>query len=395
MSDSGQHEDDCERFLGSKHPAVHVWMDACFSQIGPRHREVRHNFEGVREAGILFGHAGMRAALIHVLRDCLHLPRRSDYAKKSVDALGLPATMSVSDIINFGEEEIMELIERHLGIAQHEDVLIWGWLGEEGEVEQLLPAVSSDPKASIEDIITRWEAAKARLATLSLDATAQAVRYASEEYTSGLDGFEEVRAALRKHHAEVQFGFIQAANLVNPLMIVDMEFVDFLKQELQAEVCEQTAVSFAFPNQINVKVQLLSDARSATVITRFHQFTLSDVRSEAAKDSGIEIRFNVTPVPQMIIVGECRGRFYLKAGMHRAFVLAQSGYSDVPCFIVRENEPPTISGPYPAYSPDVLNGARPPLLLDALEATFTSRIRYRRTNRVLRIASEDFSIPVE
>ena len=395
MSDDAQHAADCRQLLGDNFGYVHAWMDSCFREFGPLHRKVRHHAEGVHEAFLLFGQAGARAALVHILRDCLHLPRRSDYELQSVDPLGIPSYMSIADIVGFGEESFMNLAKQHLGLDQTADILIWGWLDQKDQIDQLLEVVTKDSSLYLKDVNERWDKVKEGISSSSFISSATDARYVDSDYADEVSDFAQVRTALEQRHGTVRFGFVKTTALINPLMIVDTEFAEFLRDELPDAESEASSVLFAFPPKVNVRVQALSDSRSATVITRFHQFSLSDVGSEIVDGSGIEVRFTVSPIPQLIIVTECEGRFYLKAGMHRALVLAQAGYVEIPCFVICEDNAPAVSGPYPTYSQQVLKQKRPPLLLDALEQSFTSRIKYRRTNRVLRIAAEDFFIPVE
>lgn len=80
---------DCDRFLGNRCEPVHRWLDELFSKFGGLHRPWRHHRRGVDEAEKLFGPLGRKAALIHILRDCGHVPKPRDYVEEKVDGLGL------------------------------------------------------------------------------------------------------------------------------------------------------------------------------------------------------------------------------------------------------------------------------------------------------------------
>ena len=370
-------------------------MDAEFAHFGAVHRKARHHVEGVQEAASIFGASGGQAALLHVLRDCLHLPRLIDYSCGAVDALGIPVWMSISDVVRFGEKDFMELARRHLGSDQSEDLLIWAWIDDEEKVRHLLRGVTHDPNLYVERLSAQWAQAREALQLSKFQTSDADIRYFDASTPDVSDAFKPLRTAMEETYGEVRFAFVRATALINPLMIFDTEFAEFLRPELEGKPGDATAIEFAFPPRVNVKVQTLSDARSATVITKFHQFSLTDVRADVVQEAGIEVCFSINPIPQLIIVTEVNGRFYLQAGMHRALVLAQAGYTEIPCAVVKGAVPPTVTGPYPTYGPNVLRQSRPPLLLDTFDPTFSLSIKYRRTNKVLRIAAEDFSIPVE
>src|SRR5580698_8450348 len=134
MSDLRQHEADCHRFLGEGFGNVHRWMDECFSVLGPFHRRERHHVEGVDEARSLFGEMGARAAKIHVLRDCFGLPSKDDYKTGRVDPLGIQSTLSISDVVGFTDERVINLILKNLETTKTDDILLWGWLNDTSDL---------------------------------------------------------------------------------------------------------------------------------------------------------------------------------------------------------------------------------------------------------------------
>ena len=79
---------DCQRFLGDRCEQVQAWIDELFRHVGPVHRAWRHHRRGVDDAERKFGPVGRQAALIHILRDCGHIPKPRDYAEEKVDSLG-------------------------------------------------------------------------------------------------------------------------------------------------------------------------------------------------------------------------------------------------------------------------------------------------------------------
>lgn len=95
MAHFEEHCSDCERFLGDRCEDVNRWLDQAFHQFGPRHRFVKHHQEGVKKAFELFGERGRKAALIHILKDCGHIPTERMYAghmlveEGEVDWLGI------------------------------------------------------------------------------------------------------------------------------------------------------------------------------------------------------------------------------------------------------------------------------------------------------------------
>jgi hypothetical protein len=88
MSSRKDHNADCQKILGQECNEVNAWLDDAFRKFGPRHRFVKHHWEGVAKAEELFGETGKQAAIIHILRDCGHIPSAKDYEDGTVDVLG-------------------------------------------------------------------------------------------------------------------------------------------------------------------------------------------------------------------------------------------------------------------------------------------------------------------
>jgi hypothetical protein len=373
-----------------------MWLDEPFSQFGAVHRKERHHKEGIAQAGVIFGEGGAQAATIHVLRDCLHIPSRADYLEHKVDPLGYPIGMPVAEIATYDEERFRKLVQQNLNPEEFRDLFVWGWLDSEDEVLSVLRAITGSRDVGLDSFSNLFAEAQDLKQRLSFAHPASPFRPADETFEEIVNkNFPDILTRLGTVHQQVNFGYVAVDSLINPLQLIDSAFVDHLTSELNLLQGERDVVNFAFPTQVSVKVKAVADNHSATVITRFQQFSLVDVRSEIVPGVGIDVRFNLRPIPQLIIVGHFEGRFYLKAGIHRAFVLAKAGLREIPCLLVSEEEIPTIAGPYPAYSAGALRQVRPPLLIDALEERLTMRVQYERANRVLRISAEEFVVPID
>jgi hypothetical protein len=49
MAKFEEHCQDCVNELGEPFPQVHIWLDELFILLRHKHREIRHNSEGVEE----------------------------------------------------------------------------------------------------------------------------------------------------------------------------------------------------------------------------------------------------------------------------------------------------------------------------------------------------------
>jgi hypothetical protein len=70
MASLEEHCADCRRELGEDFVHVHLWLDALFKVLGPKHRSARHHTGGVEQVRKLWGDQAARAAEIHIRKDC-------------------------------------------------------------------------------------------------------------------------------------------------------------------------------------------------------------------------------------------------------------------------------------------------------------------------------------
>jgi hypothetical protein len=90
MASFEEHCQDCQRLLGNRCEDVNRWIDGLWWKLGPMHRCGRHHTRGVREASDLFGELGSKAALVHILKDCGHIPTTRQWkSSQEIDTLGM------------------------------------------------------------------------------------------------------------------------------------------------------------------------------------------------------------------------------------------------------------------------------------------------------------------
>lgn len=113
MAHFDEHCRDCERLIGDRCEPVNRWMDELFRKFGPLHRFARHHWRGVDEAGKLFGPNGRRAAIVHILKDCGHIPTDREWKEQRVDSLGFKVKGSFNGFWDPKEfrEKAKELID--------------------------------------------------------------------------------------------------------------------------------------------------------------------------------------------------------------------------------------------------------------------------------------------
>jgi len=386
--------EDCERFLGSPHEAVHRWMDEFFATAGAKHRRFRHHRAGIREARGLFGEDGAKAATVHILRDCRNIPNAEDYETGAADLLGLKAVWPASAYVHYTEEAFNALVKYMLEGPMA--VLLWVFFRTEQDFANLLAGVSRLSDDQQKEYLSKWDQAMSRAKEISQKPIAPG----SFREPDGpiLDYFKEAAPVFQgifSQFKNTRFAMVPTEQLITPLTLIDYEYVEELKATLTGTEPSDLA-RFALPQQLQIQSKASIDpmGRSVSIISAQKTLAIGPLTVNPLPGVGFEVKISIVGTPQMILVSHVGGRMYLRSGIHRVYLLASLGVKEIPCIVIEESQIPLVMGTYPTFAPHILALPRPPLLVDTPDPTLTLLIPMVRTNKLIRISAEELILPV-
>lgn len=403
MASLAQHNADCRRFLGNDHDQVNRWMDEYFAIYGPSHRKVRHHREGVEEARHRFGTEGALAASVHILRDCRHIPRQSDYELGYVDQLGLKKEWSTTAYIKFTEEDFTNLVNQ---LIKPSGLILWSFINLE-TVRFFLLSLTKLTSEEVESLLPEWKKAneeRQKLPAINLDAVSPLRRPADmselpdkvREHIAKL-GDSQLLAGIAAAYPNPEFAYVPISELISPLVYIDYEYLEELKPELAGDD-DVDIVKFALPETIVTQIRAIADPTQRHITFISNQKTLSvSPLSVMQTPAGTEVKFTIANNISAILVSNFGGRLILRNGIHRAFLLAQLGHKEVPCVLVHETGPilNLQTSAYPSFGPPVLMQLRPPLLNDFLDKDLCLAAPLQRTHKMIQISANELIVPID
>lgn len=391
-----QHMQDCKRLIGEDCEDVNRWIDEFFREFGALHRFKRHHREGVEEAEALFGNRGKRAAIVHILRDCRNIPRKKDYEDGTVDKLGLIAKWPVTAYIRYPDDAFERLAMYSLNGP--EAVLNLGFIDSDVDLRQLFAtqAVLGD-ETELEAVLNRWPScieAKSKLLPLG-DAVIHPLAEKQQAYVDSL-AQHPLLNSLRAQFPSVNVQQVDISSLINPLVWIDLEYVEELRAELVG-TDDEDAIRIALPTelQITTRIAVDPDGRGVSLVSQQKQVAISAPIIAPLPNIGLTVTFNIIGSPQLILASRVNGRLYLKNGMHRAYLLASAGFRSVPVVIVDGAVLTPIATMYPSFNVETLEMERPPVVADLFANDLTANIRILRTKKLVRIRVDETLLPVD
>jgi hypothetical protein len=397
MAGFEQHAEDCQRFLGDRCEAVNLWIDDYFKTLGPYHRKIRHHWEGIREAAAVFGDVGYQAAIIHILRDCRNIPHREDYETGRVDALGLLKDWPVTAYIKYAEQDFEILVMNNL-VGSMGNVL-WAFV----DAPALIPFLEGLTRLTppeVEQLLPRHADAKAKIAALQPIAPAifpqKSLSVKVDEYFKELATTTPMLPQLRQVFPMADFAYVRVQDLISPLVYIDHEYIEELRPEL-ASLDEADIAKFALPQSANVAIRGMTDPTQHSVNFVSSNKTLTVGPAQVTQiNGGVEVRFQVAANLSVITVTKFQDRLILRNGIHRAYLLAKLGVTEIPCILSPEqNFPNLFITAYPAFVPQMFMQPRPPMLLDFLNDQLCLEVPLQRTRKVVKISAEESILPVD
>jgi hypothetical protein len=393
MAPLQQHMKDCETFLGKPYEGVNRWMDEFFATEGPKHRRHRHHWEGIREARQLFGLGGERAAIVHVLRDCRNIPSQEDYETGAADALGLVSSWPASAYVHYTEEAFATLVKYKL--EGPTGVVLWTFFKTEADLANFLNLVTRFPDEERIEQVQNWSKSVTRFQELAEASIGIAsTREPDGQIREWCDHIATNFPAILAQGPPSTFAMAPTNELIMPLTMIDYEYVEELKASLTG-IEPRDIARFALPEKfpIQVKAGMEVSGRAINLVSSQKTLALGPMTVNQIPGVGMEIRVMVLGSPQFILVSRVGDRLYLRAGMHRAYLLASLGVREIPCVVYDEDQIPQVPGAYPTFAPQVLALPRPPLLKDMLDPSMTLTVPLTRTSKVFRISAEEFMVP--
>jgi hypothetical protein len=275
-------------------------------------------------------------------------------------------------------------------------VVLWAFLTK-SDLANLLAGVSRLPDDQRMKLLEQWPQIEARRDELNKailgPASPKEPSPAVSEWT------QKAMPALQLMMSQFQkarFATVPTDQIINPLTMIDFDYVDELKATLGGMEPMDIA-KFALPSRTSVEVRASFDpsGRSVNFVSPQKTLVLGPITVTQLPGVGMEVKVTILGTAQIVVVSHVAGRLYLRNGIHRAYLLASLGVKEIPCVLTEEDQIPSVVGPYPAFAPHVLALTRPPLLKDMFDPTLTLQVPTVRTNKVFRIAAEELVLPAD
>jgi hypothetical protein len=202
-----------------------------------------------------------------------------------------------------------------------------------------------------------------------------------------------------QHHfgdKEVRFAVVDLQHIVAFQQYIDTQFSDETAgRELDERNELLGKVKLCLPREFNANLSLGLDQATLTATLSSLSRNLNIVGMQAAQMPGqpMAITFFAALGGNWVQIIEFEGRYFLKNGYHRVWLLHSRGDQSVPAIVTKANRIEDI-GAGPGFFPQALIlSERPPLFRHFFDARLAPEVQLKSTMKVITISANQLVLP--
>jgi hypothetical protein len=259
--------------------------------------------------------------------------------------------------------------------------------------------LSSQALGSFEELRPTWERARVAYEALPVhDEVPPLLQDLPPDTREELDAISST-PVFQQHFGrrEHSFQLVEVDRLVAFQQFVDTQFSTEL---IDAELGQSTLldkVRFCLPRQFTADLSM-----SPTLDPGNLSLTLASLRRNVnvtgfevahEPDQPIKIAFTVSVGANWVQVAEFEGRFFLKNGYHRVWVLRHRGDEFVPAIVTKARSLEDVGAGPGFFPPALILSDRPPLFRHFFQDELAPELRLKSTMKVIRFTAQEFVLP--
>jgi hypothetical protein len=195
---------------------------------------------------------------------------------------------------------------------------------------------------------------------------------------------------------EVRFAMVGLEHIVAFQQFVDTQFsTELAGRDLSENDDLLGKIKLCLPRDFNADVSVALDepTRTATLATLSRNLNVVGMQAGQTPDQPFAVTFFVALGGNWVQIIEFEGRYFLKNGYHRVWLLHSRGDQSVPAIVTKATTVEEIGAGPGFFPPALILSERPPLFRHFVDARLAPEVRLKSTMKVIRLSADQFVLP--
>jgi hypothetical protein len=195
---------------------------------------------------------------------------------------------------------------------------------------------------------------------------------------------------------EARFAMVDLTHIVAFQQFVDTQFsTETAGRELDEQNDLLAKVKLCLPRDFNANVNITVDQATLSTTLSSLSRNLNIVGMQAVQNPGqpFALSYLVALGGNWVQVIEFEGRYFLKNGYHRAWLLRNRGDQAVPALVTKANTVEEIGTGPGFFAPALILSERPPLFRHFFDGRLAPELQLKSTMKVITFSASQFVLP--
>ncbi len=264
--------------------------------------------------------------------------------------------------------------------------------------EEAAAFVGSQTAASWDELRPVWQAARAAYEDLPVfEPQAPKIEELPQEVTEEIEAIRSA-PAFQQHFTgkEVRFALVDLQHIVAFQQYIDTQFsTETTGRELDEQHDLLSKMKVCLPRDFNANYRVAFDQPTWTATLTTLSRNLNLVGMQAAQTPGqpLAITFFAALGGNWVQIIEFEGRYFLKNGYHRVWLLRNRGDQSVPALVTKATTVEEIGTGPGFFPPALILSERPPLFQHFFDARLAPEVQLKSTMKVITISANQLVLP--
>jgi hypothetical protein len=255
--------------------------------------------------------------------------------------------------------------------------------------------VSTQSPQAFEELRSLWETARAAYSALpTTELQPPALRELPSEVFPELAVIEAAPVFQENFGGrEYQFKLVEIDRLVAFQQFVDSQFSVEAANGALGNGTMLEKVRFCLPRDFSTPLSIVPEQNGLNILSLSRNINVRGIEVQQQPDQPLKVAFVVSARANWVQVAEFEGRYFLKNGYHRTWVLRHLGDEYVPAIVTKATSVEEVGAGPGFFPPALILSDRAPMFEYFFNDALAPQLALKSTMKVIRLSAQESVLP--